>query len=60
MDRKKWIDAFSIGLLLVMMWPQLCEKRMWLYATVKVAREGARRCGQLAIVAEREYHRESA
>lgn len=58
--KRLWIDAFGTGLVLMMLWPQLCEKRLWLHVTARLAREGARRCGQLAIAAETAYHREVA
>lgn len=58
--RRYWLDAIGVGMLLVALWPELAEKRLWLYLAVKASREGARRCGQLAIVAERAYHREVA
>lgn len=57
---KAFIDAVAIGMLVVMFWPQLVEKRLWLYAGHRAAREGARRCGQLAIALESAYHAEVA
>lgn len=55
-----WMDLVGVGMVLVAVWPELAEKRLWLHLAVRASREGARRCGQLAIVAERAYHREVA
>jgi hypothetical protein len=50
----------SIVALLMVVYPEAFEPRVWCYIAMKASREGARRCGQLAILAERHYRRESA
>jgi hypothetical protein len=58
MRRNWWIDAIGIGIGLIAVFPELSERRTWLFCASRLAREGARRCGQLAIAAEQAYARE--
>ena len=59
--RRRWVvDAIGAALIAVALWPQLAEKRVWLWAGHRVAREAARRCGQVAISLETAYAREVA
>lgn len=55
------IDALlSMLAFLMVVYPQAFEPRLWWYVAMRVGREGARRCGQLAILAEAHYRRETA
>ncbi len=60
MKRRWWLDAIGAAMIAVALWPELAEKRVWLYAGHRIAREGARRCGQVAIRLENAYAREVA
>ena len=46
------------ALICVAFYPELAEKRVWLWAGARCAREAARRCGQAAIRLEHAYARE--
>lgn len=47
----------SLVAMLMVVYPQAFEPRIWWYATMRGSREGARRLGQLAILAEAHYRK---
>lgn len=57
-DRPSTLELLITLLSLVaVVYPQALEPRVWWYVTMRGAREGARRCGQLAILAEDHYRK---
>lgn len=58
--RRWWLDAIGAALIAVALWPELAQKRVWLWAGHRAARECARRCGQVALTLETAYARECA
>lgn len=55
----RWVELFiSLVFCLLLFCPELAHQRTWWWALMKGSREGARRCGQVAILAENRYRAE--
>ena len=48
----------SVLSFLIVVYPQALQPRVWWWVAMRASREGARRCGQLAILAEQRYRQE--
>jgi len=48
----------SLVLAALFLWPELGKRRTWWWALMVGGREGARRCGQVALLAETHYRAE--
>lgn len=50
--------AATVAFLVVILCPELAHARTWWFALMKGSQEGAKRCGQVALLAERRYRAE--
>ena len=50
----------SLLAFLMVVYPQAFEPRLWWYLAMRGSREGARRLGQVAILAEKHYRKAGA